>query len=188
MVEKQGKILSNSFTSDVKNWLKSNPGNYLEIGSYDGIFISQLGEEYPNLYFFSIDPFISDGYTGQEIGTLLSEQHSNFLFNTNSLSNIKLYNFTTQECLKNKVYLDIEDISCILIDGSHIYEDVKIDFEFIQKIKRNRDILVIIDDLHIKDVVKACNEFLETLDEDSFAILKSSSPHYKKIILKKENG
>ena len=184
MVEKKGKILSQGYTTHIKDWLTKNPGNYLEIGSYNGVFISELAENYPNFQLFSIDPFIADGYTGQEIGEELHKQYENFLYNTQPFSNIKLFKSTTLNCLENKIYLDFKDISCILIDGSHLYEDVKIDFEFIQKIERKKDILIVLDDLTILGVKKATEEFLDSLDKENYSIIEQPSIHIKLIVLK----
>ena len=47
------------------------PGNYLEIGCYDGVNLCEVAEDNPERICYGLDPFISDGNTGQEFGVEL---------------------------------------------------------------------------------------------------------------------
>lgn len=156
---KHGKILSTAYCGKVLDWLDSTRGSYLEIGVYNGVFLSQVAETFPQYNVFGIDPFIGDGYTGEPQGSKLSDQLLNARKNIEEFSNAKIWELTTKECLDNHYYRELNEVSCVLVDGSHHYDDILIDFEFILKIRNNRNMLVLFDDLHIKDVVDAISFF-----------------------------
>ena len=158
---KHGKILSTAYCGKVLDWLENTKGSYLEIGVYNGVFLSQVAETFPQHNVFGIDPFIGDGYTGEPQGSKLSDQFENARKNIEGLPNAKVWTSTTKECLDNHYYKELSEVSCILVDGSHHYDDILIDFEFILRIQNNRNMLVLFDDLHIKDVIDAINFFEE---------------------------
>jgi len=158
---RKGIQLTNTFCSTIRDWLKFKGGNYLEIGSYYGVFISELAEEFPNNLFYSIEPFITDAYAVEDKETLRNEVMDYYLFNTINFPNIHHFNLTTENCLKEKIYNKINDVSCILLDGSHYYKDICIDIDFVNVIvnNNNREIMVVFDDLHVEDVINAIEYF-----------------------------
>ena len=164
---KKGQILSNGFCTRVENWLESHTGNYLEIGAYDGVFVSTLAEKFPDKHFYVIDPFVADGHTGQPQGDDLNIQYENFIHNTSKLPNVTLFKQTTKECLDNLIYKQMDNVSCVLIDGSHHYEDVLVDFKFTDQLELEKESLLVVDDLHISDVGQAIQIALGLAKEDS---------------------
>ena len=156
---KHGKILSTAYCGKVLDWLENTNGSYLEIGVYNGVFLSFVAELFPQHNVFGIDPFIGDGHTGQPQGSKLSDQFENAHKNIEEFPNAKIRVSTTKECLDNHYYKELEEVSCVLVDGSHHYDDILIDFEFILQIRNKKNMLVLFDDLHIKDVVDAISFF-----------------------------
>jgi hypothetical protein len=156
---KHGKILSTAYCGKVLDWLENTNGSYLEIGVYNGVFLSQVAETFPQYNVFGIDPFIGDGHTGEPQGSKLSDQLLNARKNIEEFTNVKLWELTTKECLDNHYYRELSEVSCVLVDGSHHYDDILIDFKFILQIRNSKNMLVLFDDLHIKDVVDAISFF-----------------------------
>ena len=156
---KHGKILSTAYCGKVLDWLENTKGSYLEIGVYNGVFLSFVAELFPQFSVFGIDPFIGDGHTGQPQGSKLSDQFENARKNIEEFPNAKIWVSTTKECLDNHYYKELGEVSCILVDGSHHYDDILIDFEFILRIQNSKNMLVLFDDLHIKDVADAISFF-----------------------------
>ena len=161
--EKKGKILSWGLCDCILEWLKTNQGDYLEIGCYHGIFLSEIAEKFPNINVYGIDPHIADGWTGEDRGTFLLEIKANFKHNTDGLNNITHWESTTKECLENKQYNDVTNISCVLIDGSHHYEDILVDIEFVSNLNNKQNLMVVFDDTKIQDVVKSMEYFSQYL-------------------------
>jgi len=159
--QKKGKILSWGLCDCILKWLEANHGDYLEIGCYHGVFLSEIAEKFPNIKVYGIDPHIADGWTGEDRGTFLSEIKSNFKHNVESLSNITHWELKTKECLEEKYYNNIDNISCVLIDGSHHYEDILIDIEFVGNLNNNQNLMVVFDDIKIPDVLKSMEYFSE---------------------------
>jgi hypothetical protein len=162
--EKKGKQLISSFIQPINNWLTEHPGDYLEIGCYYGVFLAEVAENFPNYKVYAIDPHIADGWTGEPQGMILSQIKEDFLYNIEGLDNIVFWEKTTEQCFKEKKFNDIKELSCVLIDGSHHYDDIIVDINFISNIKHKQDVFVFFDDLHIPDVVKAINYFIEKMD------------------------
>lgn len=150
----------------VTSQLDSFPGNYLEIGVFNGDGFSSIANKFPNKTCYAIDPFIEDGHTehtsGLVRGDSLSKQKENFIANTQSLKNIVHFQVTSVDFYNQLDSLQIEqmDISIILIDGSHHYNDVINDCKLSVKLLSNRKSgLIIFDDLHVEGVRQAYDEF-----------------------------
>lgn len=157
----EGHILTLAAKQIVNDWLVDNKGNYLEIGSYYGVMISELAEAFPDRILYCIDPFIADGWTGQEKGTELTDIEKAFIENTKSHKNIKLNRMTTKEVLEKKLDNLIKDVTVVFVDGSHHFDDILIDIDLVDSIyrKTSNRFMVIFDDLHIQDVQRGVDEF-----------------------------
>lgn len=148
--------------------LKHLPGNYLEIGVYDGELIGTLAREFPEKRFYGVDPFIEDGHTSQHNGVTKGQpmygQRLNAHQNLDSLSNVILIESTSEVYFK---YLSARldhnpsdgNISAILIDGSHHYPDADNDFKLAIRLLKNGGVLYA-DDIEVEGVHKACDEFV----------------------------
>lgn len=157
----EGYILTFAAKQIVNDWLVNNNGNYLEIGSYYGVMVSELAEAFPDRIMYCIDPFIADGWTGQEKGTELSEIEKAFIENTKSHKNIKLNRMTTKQVLEKKLDNLLKDVTVIFVDGSHHFDDILIDIDLVDAIHKKTDnrFMVLFDDLHIQDVQRGVEEF-----------------------------
>lgn len=176
--QKQGDVLGGGWCNQIIEWLKSNPGDYLEIGCYYGVFFSQVAELIKEQGIaYGIDPHIADGWTGQPAGTILSDIKTKFLYNIEGLANVVFWSKTTKQSFEDKNYNKIANLSCVLVDGSHHYDDLITDIDFLLSVKQNRDILVYFDDLHIPDVIRGIQYFsdklitkIEQINSNSFII------------------
>tara|TARA_R110000868_G_C10964612_1_gene768959 strand:- start:1934 stop:2488 length:555 start_codon:yes stop_codon:yes gene_type:complete len=153
-----------NWSSKIVDFLKNTSGDYLEIGSYWGVLIAEIGIDFPNKQLYSIDPFISDGWTGQIRGTNLSDIEDVFQHNIKDL-NITHFKSTSKEFLDRGDFSQISNVSCMLIDGSHHYEDILADIEIFKRIDNNYAKYLVFDDLHIPDVAAAVNYFRETFKD-----------------------
>jgi hypothetical protein len=147
--------------------LQNFPGNYLEIGVFNGDGFARIADAYPNKKCYAIDPFIEDGHTSPSSdvaqGNKLSNQKENFINYTQNLSNTSLFEQTSAHFFSNltDLLIDEMEISIVVIDGSHHYNDVTVDcqlsLKLLGKLKKG---IIIFDDLHISDVRRAYEEFL----------------------------
>lgn len=149
----------------LKDHLKNVDTNYLEIGVYNGDAIASLAQTYAQKKIFAIDPFIEDVFTthnsGVNRGSNLSQQHKNTIENIRGLSNISLFEMTSEkfaDSLTTKMVTDM-NIGTVFIDGSHHYHDVVVDYILALKLLNNRSGVICFNDLHTQDVSTACNEF-----------------------------
>lgn len=131
-------------------------GNYLEIGSWTGGGICFLAENFPYKNFYSVESFIQE----PEISV------NKFIENTNDIKNIHLISMNSIVFNKfingNSSFFNLEEmnIDTILIDGSHIYNDVVQDIDTSIKILQNKIGFIFFHDYVGKDdVKKAVNEF-----------------------------
>ena len=169
-------LLCTSGFNYIKRELKNLKGNYFEIGVLYGNSIRDLSIEYPDRRIIGVDPFIEDGwtmvFTNSDIGKHTPIQKQNTLTNIEGKTNITLYEMTSQEFyrqLTDELVTEL-DVCAILIDGSHWYNDVKIDIELALKLINGKPGVIIFDDLYINDVNKCYREFVETHG----SIIKSS--------------
>lgn len=147
--------------------LPPQPGNYFEIGVFNGTGFSRIAKENPTKQCYAIDPFIEDGHTvassSVQKGHSLNAQKQNFLNNIKDLTNVTYYEMTSLEYLQtmpDKQYEEM-NISIVTIDGDHHYDNVKIDFNIAIKLIGNKEGQIIVDDIDVVGVKKAYDEFLE---------------------------
>jgi hypothetical protein len=150
----------------IKEFLKQNEGNYLEIGSFWGYFVAELGLQYTQKHIYGIDPFISDGYLGPLYpkGSSIHDVREICLHNIKDISNVTLFKTTTKDFLSNGNVDILDTLSCVLIDGSHHYEDILTDIELVIKINNKLEKLIVFDDLGISDVQNAIVHFEKVLN------------------------
>ena len=147
--------------------LAYSPHNYLEIGIFNGDSIGLMGEHYPGKIIFAIDPFLEDGYTSHTSavtrGEYMPTQKENTLANIKGKDNICLFETTSKdfaEMLTDQMIVDM-DVAWVLIDGSHYYEDVVIDYELAMRLIGDKPGGIVFDDAQLPEVNKAHLEFLE---------------------------
>jgi hypothetical protein len=161
----RGQALSTAFHNPVREFLNTYPGNYLEVGVYQGHFLATLCSEYQDKSFFGIDPFISDGCVPGERGSAIPEIEEIAKHNILQVANGTLIKCTTQDFLKSDIKDSIlEKVSCILIDGSHHYEDIIYDLELVLSISNNFEKAVFFDDMAVPDVAKGAKELISKLE------------------------
>ena len=160
----KGRSLSNAFHDPIREFLNTHPGNYLEVGVYYGHFITALCSEYQDKLFYGIDPFISDGCVPGDRGSAIPEIEEIATYNILQASNGTLIKSTTQEFLKSDtVENTLQKVSCILIDGSHHYEDIVYDLELVLRVSNNLKKAVFFDDMLVEDVSKGARELISKL-------------------------
>jgi hypothetical protein len=150
----------------ISNNLVNYPGNYFEIGVFNGDGFARIASKYVDKHCYAIDPFIEDGYTSAtssiERGNSLNTQKESFLNLTKDLKNTTHYETTSVEFCSNltESQIDVLNVSVILIDGSHHYSDVVNDYQLsVKLLQKQKHGIVIFDDLHVSDVNKAYVEF-----------------------------
>ncbi len=158
--------LGNHLYQYICNDLKDYQGNYLEIGVFDGDGFVRVATEYKDKKCYAVDPFIEDGYTSltsaQKRGNKLDSQKQSFLNCTQNLSNIEHFEMTSVDFFNNFTEQKaIEmNVSFVLIDGSHHYDDVVNDYKLsVELIKKTRQGIIVFDDLAIEGVKKAFDQF-----------------------------
>lgn len=160
-------LLCGSASTFFRHELPKLPGNYLEIGIYDGDLVALIAREFPDRHCYAIDPFIEDGNTSQHNGGVtkgqfMPGQHAHAIENFKSLPNVTLHQVPSIEFSKtlDDALIDKMNISAVLIDGSHWYADADNDFKMTLRLLKNGGIIYA-DDLGIEGVAKACAEFVE---------------------------
>lgn len=146
--------------------LEHTPGNYLEIGVFNGDSIGALARNYPNKIIYGIDPFIEDGctvgHTGVNENEFMPVQKENTMRNIKGLENIVLFETFSDkfsDLVTDEMVSDM-DISCVLIDGSHHYSDVINDVHLTMRLIGSRPGYVVFDDVNLSGVGQAHREFL----------------------------
>ena len=139
--------------------------SYLEIGSWDGSGIADLAVDFPNQFFFSIDPFIEDGdvRSGYTKGEKMLSVKDKFLKNTKDIKNIINFEISSKDFLNRihdyKLVPQINNVGFILIDGNHSYEYVETDIKIAVEILIGRVGYILFDDvLNVPDVERAVSE------------------------------
>lgn len=144
----------------INEFLKTSPGNYLEIGVYYGDTFFKIAEANPTHKVYGIDPYISDGWTGQHRGTVLSDAEHTCNEKIKAFSNAKIFKMTSEEFAKQLTNIEDLNISTVFIDGSHWYECVCVDIDLAIKLIGSKKGLILFDDLHVKGVRDAIVEGL----------------------------
>ena len=150
-------------------YLTQSPGNYLEIGVFDGSGICEIARRFPDKTIYAIDPFIEDGYTipqsNMPTGGKLLDQRYAFLKNATPLSNIVYFempSFYFLEKLRSEPeMIDKMNISAVFVDGSHHYHDVIVDCEIADMVLKQEGCIVFDDCGWIEGVNKAIAVFKE---------------------------
>jgi hypothetical protein len=146
------------------NELKSLPGNYLEIGVFNGDSLRELALRFPEKMIYGIDPFIEDGNTTHTThvaeGQPMPEQRSNALRNIGGLRNVVLWQVESWAYFvvhTDAVLLKL-DLSAILVDGSHHYRDAATDLHSSVRALPKGGVLVV-DDITLPGVALAMEWF-----------------------------
>ena len=166
--------------------LSRNSYNYLEIGVYNGDSIAKLAKMHPNRTIYAVDPFIEDGYTshdtGVDRGEYMSQQETNTRQNIEGLDNVVLFKMTSQEFseMLTDEMVKLMNIGHVLIDGSHHYKDVVIDYELSTRLFDSRQGIAVFDDANLPGVDQARKEFHEKYNSniDNVVDLYISRPEH----------
>jgi len=165
-------MLGNSLAAgvDLKKLLQKTKHNYLEIGCYNGVNLAILSKNFADKKIYGIDPFISDGWTGQEEKNVLEEQKFNLYKNIENCSNVIFYEKTNEQFFEEeKGNFKNMNISSIFIDGAHILKYIKIDVDIaLECIKNNQDLsgYIVFHDMHIPDVLQGIEYFRKRCEEE----------------------
>jgi hypothetical protein len=179
----------------ITNLLSKCSGNYLEIGCYEGVGIAGVAEFCDeiakaqnvenNKKVYGIDPFLGDEFVswddhvelrknlkeGEEAPMFLplTEQKENLYHNISPYDSITFYETTTEDFMKSKTDAEIEEmnISVCLVDGSHHYDYVVIDWQLALKAIGDKSGFIFFDDTHEPGVVNAIGDFLAYFEETS---------------------
>ena len=149
----------------IKTALSNYDGNYFEIGVYEGDAIANLAKEFTNKQVFAVDPFIEDGYTNWltkvDKNKPLNLQRERTYQNIDGISNVKLFETTSQDFVNNLTHEQIKayNINMVFIDGSHHYEDVMEDWILALRLLNGGPGEIIFDDTNLEGVEKAIEEF-----------------------------
>ena len=161
--EKGIRILCvDAFSYFLKN-LKDYPGNYLEIGVFEGFSLRELAKTYPEKMFYGVDPFIEDGHTtghnGVPKGERMEAQREATLRNIKGIRNILFFEQSSRIWGNNLTFEIAEalDISCVLIDGDHSYEECSNDIKIAIRCL-NHGGVIWIDDQGLSGVAQAMEE------------------------------
>ena len=146
------------------NTLANYPGNYLEIGVFEGFILRELARKYPDKTIYGIDPFIEDGNTtghgGYQKGERTLNQRDKTYENIKGIPNITFFEETSREFAKRSDdELEKMNVSCVLLDGDHSFEDTMNDLELCNRLIAGRGVIYV-DDLGMPSVNLAVEEFL----------------------------
>lgn len=143
--------------------LANLPGNYLEIGVYEGYALRELAMMYQDKQFYGVDPFIEDGNTtghnGVAIGKSMPKQKRSAHLNLDGVPNVKLFEQPSQSFAKiSDDDLWAMNLSGIFIDGDHSYEAAASDLKLAARALKNGG-LIFLDDACMDGVNVALAEF-----------------------------
>jgi hypothetical protein len=163
--------------------LPNSPYNYLEIGVFNGDSIAALARNNPNKTIYGVDPFLEDGYTTHTTGVnrheFMPEQQRNTLNNIEGLSNVTLFEMTSESfaaVLTDELVADM-NVAWVLIDGSHHYADVQIDVDLALRLIGDRPGGIVFDDLNLPDVDRARRYFIDKYGSQTDHAVDLPGPH-----------
>lgn len=162
------EMLSGALYHFAKLNLAACPGNYFEIGSFNGVGTAMLAKHYVDKIIYAVDPFIEDGYTvdasGQEQGNEMLAQREAFAQHTNGLENVVLFETTSSQFadILTDEMIGSMNVQWVFIDGSHHYDDVVIDSDLAVRLIDKKPGVIVFDDMAHPDVRKAYEEFIVT--------------------------
>lgn len=165
------RILSGGGYQYFREHLYDLPGNYLEIGVFEGVMLRELATLFPKKMFYGIDPFIEDGNTsGHNGGYLKGEVTVNQMNlaheNLDNLPNVKLFQQTSRSFFAERSFHDLHNmgVTSVFVDGDHSYEEARNDiFNSLRLLKDGGIILV--DDAELPDVKRAIFEVVLTCSD-----------------------
>jgi hypothetical protein len=140
--------------------------NYLEIGVFEGDGLKHLAAAAPHKSIFGVDPFVEDGFTAHTSGESQNDRMSQIEITANNnikdSTNAVLFTMTSQEFadMLTDEMVEMMDIGHILIDGSHHYEDVRVDYELAMRLLNQRPGIIVFDDVNLEGVKQAHDEFI----------------------------
>jgi predicted O-methyltransferase YrrM len=147
--------------------LAIGPGNYLEIGVFNGDSIAALAREFANKSIFGIDPFIEDGCTTHTTQVqkhdAMPVQRANTLANIQGLPNIELFEMTSLQFAQSLTHDLVAslNVAWVLIDGSHHYADVQSDVDLAMRLIGDKTGSIVFDDVNLPGVAAAYQYFLK---------------------------
>lgn len=130
--------------------LKNTPGDFLEIGTYDGIIATLAAKKFPNKTIHCVDLFKSGYLTGGGHKKYWKKNVAK-----HKVTNIKLLEGDSKKIVPNLK----KQYGVIFIDGNHSYRAVLCDLNNSWKKLLPNGILVVHDYSLIKDVRKAVSKF-----------------------------
>lgn len=148
----------------IKEYFNKYPGNYLEIGVYEGEAIANLGQLFNDRFIYAIDPFIEDSFTSwlSKVGhhERLSVQYGKTINNINGLNNVKLFVQKSEEFFEQLTDDKIKEynIDKIFIDGDHHYESVKSDYYLALRLLNGKSGFIVFDDTNLEGVQQLLDE------------------------------
>jgi hypothetical protein len=162
------RILSGGGYRYFREHLDDLPGNYLEIGVFEGVMLRELATLFPNKMFYGIDPFIEDGNTsghngGYGKGEVTLKQMWLAHENLDNLPNVKLFEQTSRSFFAERSHHDLQNmgVTSVFVDGNHSYEEARNDiFNSLRLLKDGG--VILIDDAGLPDVKKAIFEVVST--------------------------
>jgi hypothetical protein len=165
--------------------INKSKANYLEIGCFDGINICEIASIAPEKLIYGIDPFISDSWLGVQEGIFLSEQKNNLYDNISYFNNIKFYELTSEQFRNSHTPNDFKNLNIdfVYIDGAHIYDFIIKDIHIALECIMNNSVdsgIILFDDLHIPDVVKAMSYFENLLYSLNIKFDKNTDSYFIK--------
>jgi len=177
MEEKGLRILCRPAFLYFLNHLKDYPGNYLEIGVFEGYSLRELAKEYPDKMIYGVDPFIEDGHTtghnGVPKGERMWAQREATYRNINGIHNIAFFETESRNWGWNLPvgYIKEMNISCILVDGDHSYKECSNDLRLSLMCIPNGGVIWV-DDQGLPSVIQAVEEFTKECNERISGIIE----------------
>jgi Methyltransferase domain len=140
-------------------------GNHVEIGIFKGDGIRSIADCFPEKMMYGIDPFIEDGHTcditkvvkGGNMDNVKTEAMSYI----DGRENIHLFEMTSADFADMLTDENIQqlDVTSVLIDGSHWYNDVVIDGDLAVRLIADKKGVIVFDDTEQPGVGQALEEF-----------------------------
>lgn len=146
--------------------LYSFPGNYLEIGVFEGFMLRELAMLHPDKHFYGVDSFIEDGNTtghnGIEKGRETLAQRNATENNLRDMKNVTMIIKTSRQFFEELSDKDMRAmrLSCVFVDGDHSYEEACNDIINAVRALPGGGV-ILIDDIGLPDVRRAANDAFE---------------------------
>jgi len=166
-IQEQGlRILCRNAFLYFLNHLKDYPGNYLEIGVFEGYSLKELAKAYPNKMIYGVDPFIEDGHTTGHNGVPKGEptvaQREATYRNIKELENVRFFEEKSSvwgDITNSPKAVNFMNISAVLVDGDHSYEECANDLRIALRCLDKGGVMWV-DDQGLPSVAQAVGEFV----------------------------